>query len=145
MKRYTAMAATGAVALASAGALIVPAVASGSATTHTAKFTAVLQKQAQFSKRSFGETDKNLSHGKIVGFDVINGRVNPNTNRPHGWVAVSTRGGMMFGTLRFTNGPVTRGSITGGTGRFSGATGTIYAKSLNSSGTRTAVVVTYRN
>jgi hypothetical protein len=137
MKRYTAMAATGAVALASAGALIVPAVASGSATTHTAKFTAVLQKQAQFSKRSFGETDKNLSHGKIVGFDVING--------PHGWVAVSTRGGMMFGTLRFTNGPVTRGRITGGTGRFSGATGTIYAKSLNSSGTRTAVVVTYRN
>ena len=35
------------------------------------------------------------------------------------------------------------GKVTGGTGAFAGAKGTIKAKALNASGTRTAVTVTY--
>jgi hypothetical protein len=38
---------------------------------------------------------------------------------------------------------VTKGKVTGGTGRFRGATGTIRARNLNKAGTRTAVRVTY--
>ena len=34
-------------------------------------------------------------------------------------------------------------AVTGGTGAFKGATGTITAKALNKAGTRTAVTITY--
>lgn len=135
------MVAAGAAALAGAGALLVPAVAGASTTSHTMTFVAVVQGRANFSRTSFGEDDKNMRHGKVVGFDVIHGRVDPTTHTAHGQVALSARGGMMFGTLRFSNGPVTRGRVTGGTGRFAGATGTIYARSLNKADTRTAVTI----
>jgi hypothetical protein len=42
------------------------------------------------------------------------------------------------------SGAVSNGKVTGGTGAFKGATGTITAKNLNKAGTRTAVKVTYR-
>ncbi len=142
MKRYTAMAAVGAAAVVGAGAFVIPAVASASSTTHTMKFTAVALKQAQFSRTTFGQTEKDVRNGKIIGFDVINGRFNPATNSMRGNVALSMKGGILYGALRFSNGPVTRGRITGGTGKFAGATGTIYGKS-NSTGNRTAVVVHY--
>ena len=42
-----------------------------------------------------------------------------------------------------SNGPVTHGTVTGGTGAFKGATGTITAKALDQTGTRIAVTITY--
>lgn len=41
-------------------------------------------------------------------------------------------------------GEISHGKVTGGTGAFKGATGTVKAKNLNSAGTRTAVTITYR-
>lgn len=145
MKRYTAMGAAAAAVVIGAGTLVFPAVANGSTAVHTLRFTAVQTRAANFSHRSFGEQDKDMRHGKVIGFDVINGRLNPTTHMAHGWVSLSTRGGMLRGTLRFSNGPITRGRVTGGTGRFAGATGTIYAKALNSAGSRNAVVIHYHN
>jgi hypothetical protein len=139
------MGAAAAAVVVGAGALAFPAVANGSTTTHTLRFTAVQERAANFSHSSFGEQDRDMRHGKIIGFDVINGRLNTTTHRAHGWVSLSTRGGMLRGTLRFSNGPITRGRVTGGTGRFAGATGTIYAKALNSAGSRNAVVIHYQN
>ena len=58
---------------------------------------------------------------------------------------VDTTGGFLYGTvtLNFKTGAVTDGKVTGGTGAFKGATGTIKAKNLNQAGTRTAVTITY--
>jgi hypothetical protein len=145
MKRYTALGAAAAAVLVGAGTLVFPAVANGSTTTHTLRFTAVQTAATSFSRTSFGEQDKDKRHGKVIGFDVVNGRLDTTTHTAHGWVSLSTRGGMLRGTLRFSNGPITRGRVTGGTGRFAGATGTIYAKALNSAGTRNAVVIHYQN
>jgi hypothetical protein len=39
--------------------------------------------------------------------------------------------------------PVIRGRVTGGTGAFRGAAGSITAKNLNKAGTRTAVTIKY--
>jgi hypothetical protein len=107
-------------------------------------FTANAQKSKGFSKTTFGqdEIDRNKA-GTIIGFDVINGKFDPATHSAKGWVAFSTRGGVLYGRLKFSNGPITTGTVTGGTGRFKGVSGTIYGKSLNSAGTRTAVTIKY--
>jgi hypothetical protein len=150
MKRYKALiiAAITAIAAIGAGAFLIPAVASSSRATHhhhhTLKFTATAQQSANLSPTSFtqDEVDTNAA-GKVIGFDVINGVFNPRTHTAKGRVAFSTKGGILYGSLRFSNGPVTHGRVTGGTGKFRGAKGTIYGRNLNASGTRTAVTVTY--
>ena len=53
-------------------------------------------------------------------------------------------GGLLYGTLTLThNGAYAHGPVTGGTGPFEGATGTITAKPANASGTHSAVTITY--
>ena len=42
-----------------------------------------------------------------------------------------------------TGNPAVHGRVTGGTGAFRGATGTITARNLNKAGTRTAVTIKY--
>ncbi len=51
----------------------------------------------------------------------------------------------MYGkfNITFSTGAITNGKVTGGTGKFKGATGRIKAKNLDSAGTRTAVTITY--
>jgi hypothetical protein len=141
----TSIAAAGAaVVLAGTGAVLLPAVASAHSTTHTLKFTAVSLKMANFSHTSGGQAEQDVnSAGKIIGFDVINFKVDPKTHALSGGVTVSTNGGFIYGTLKITDRPVIKGTVTGGTGTFQGATGTIVAKSLNKAGTKTAVTITY--
>jgi len=145
MKIRTSVAAAGAaVVLAGAGAILLPAVASAHSTTHTLKFTAVQLKQANFSKTSGGSAEQDVnSAGKTIGFDVIHFQFNPKTNSGSINVALSTNGGILYGALKASTGPVIKGTVTGGTGTFKGATGTIVGKQLNKAGTKTAVTITY--
>jgi hypothetical protein len=58
-------------------------------------------------------------------------------------VALSTSSGFLYGALKFTSTRnVVHGTVTGGTGAFKGATGTITG-TQNKAGTRTAVTITY--
>jgi hypothetical protein len=72
---------------------------------------------------------------------VIHAAVNPKTHSAAGGVALDTSGGFLYGTLKFSNSPVIHGTVTGGTGAFKGATGTITGKSVSK--TRTVVTITY--
>ena len=60
---------------------------------------------------------------------------------------IETTGGFLYATFTFNakNNTTSNGKVTGGTGAFAGATGTIKTRSLNAAGTRTAVTVTYRD
>ncbi len=142
MQFRTKIAAIGAAAIASSGAFVLPAVAGTQTTSHTLKFTAVQIKSAGFSKTTAGtsEIDKNAK-GRVIGFDVIHVSFNPKTHQAAGNVALSTKGGILYGVLKLSQGPVTRGKVTGGTGAFKGATGTIYGRSVGKN--RTKVTVTY--
>ena len=145
MKVRTSIAAAGAaVVLAGTGALLLPAVASAHSTTHTLKFTAVQLKSSNFSKTAGGSAEKDVnSAGKIIGYDVTNFQFHPATNTASGGVALSTSGGFLYGALKFTStSNVVHGTITGGTGAFKGATGTITG-TQNKAGTQTAVTITY--
>jgi hypothetical protein len=143
MKAHRSIAIAGSAGLLGAGAFLLPAAASPAHSTHTLKFTAVALHGASFSKTSQGEADKAVVGGKIIGFDELYSVFDPTTMTGRGRVALVTGSGFLYGTLRFGHGDVTHGTVTGGTGKFEGVSGTILGTSLNKSGTRTAVTITY--
>jgi hypothetical protein len=49
----------------------------------------------------------------------------------------------VYGVANASSSPVIHGTVTGGTGAFRGAAGTILAKNLNNAGTKTSVTITY--
>jgi Na+/H+-dicarboxylate symporter len=143
--RRSIQAATAAVVLGTAGALVLPAAASAQSATHTLKLIAVTKNSVVFTKSTGGEqgTDVN-SAGKIVGFDMLYFKQTSATAGALG-LTVDASGGFLYGTAtaNLSTGAVSNGKVTGGTDRFTGATGTFTAKNLNKSGTRTLLTITY--
>jgi hypothetical protein len=143
--RTPIIAAGAAVVLGTTGALVLPAVASAHSTTHTLKFISVTKKSIMFTKTTGAQQDTDMNTaGKTVGFDMLYFKaVSATTGAVN--VTVDTNGGFLYGTLtiNFKTGAITNGKVTGGTGAFAGATGTIKAKNLNPAGTRAAVTITY--
>jgi hypothetical protein len=141
----TSIAAAGAVALLGAGAVVVPAVASASSATHTLKFISVQKSTVMFTKTTGANQDTDVNaKGKTIGFDMLYFAA---TSATTGAVNITgaLNGGFLYGTgtVNFKTGAFTNGKVTGGTGAFAGATGTIKAKNLNAAGTRTAVTIVY--
>ena len=144
MKLRTSLAAAGAaVVLGTSGALVLPAVASAHSATNTLKFTAVQKATAGFTRATGGiqNTDVNTA-GKTIGFDMLYfAATSPSSVAVN--YTLDTKGGFLYGTFTFhpRTGVVTNGKVTGGTGAFKGATGTITAKTI--SNTKHAVTITY--
>ena len=145
MKLRASLAALGAaIVLGTTGTLALPAVAaSAHSSTHTLTFISLTRKSATLTKTSGAQQDTDVNAaGKTVGFDLLYFRA---TSAGAGVVniAVDTTGGFLYGTLTLNlkTSALTNGEVTGGTGTFAGATGTIKAKDLSS--TKTAVTITY--
>ncbi len=86
-------------------------------------------------------TDVNTA-GKTIGFDMLYfAATSPSSLAVN--VTIDTKGGFLYGTFTFhpRTGVVTNGKVTGGTGAFAGATGTIKVKTI--SRTKHAVTITY--
>jgi hypothetical protein len=145
MKIRTYLTAAGAaVVLGTTGALVLPAIASANSATHTLKFISVQKATVTFSKTTQGEQDTDVNAaGKTIGFDELYFAANPTTGVAAANVTGDFNGGMLYGTFtaNFKTGKVTNGKVTGGTGAFAGATGTIKVTSISS--TKTAVTITY--
>ena len=145
MKMRASIAAASAAAILGAGAFVLPAVASSTATSHTLKFISVSKKSIMLTKASGAQQNTDVSKaGKTVGFDMLYFKATSASSAALN-ITVDTTGGFLYGTAKisFKTGAVTGGKVTGGTGSFKGATGTIKAKNLNQAGTRTAVTITY--
>ncbi len=142
--RTTIVAAAAAVALSTTGALVLPAVASAHSATHTLKFVSVLKKLVVYTKRTVAEQDTDVTRtGKIIGFDELYATQTGKTTGTAD-IAYAENGGLLYGALTLThNGARAHGTVTGGTGAFKGASGTITVKPANSSGTHSAVTITY--
>jgi hypothetical protein len=147
MKHRIAIAAIAtATALGGAGAFLVPAAsASPSAVkSHTLTFTSVQEAQHNFSRTVSTQQDKDVNKaGKIIGYDLLYLVFNTKTETAKLNITVDTSGGFVYGVASAGASPVIHGTVTGGTGIFKGAAGTILAKNLNQAGTRTAVTITY--
>ena len=144
MKLHTSLAAAGAaVVLGTTGALVLPAVASAHSASTTLKFISVTKASVTFSKTTFGQQDTDVNAtGKIIGFDVLYfAAASPSSVAVN--YTVDTKGGFLYCTFTFDpkTGAVTNGQVTGGTGAFAGATGTIKVKTI--SRTKHAITITY--
>jgi hypothetical protein len=133
-------AAGAAVVLGITGALVLPAVASADNATHTLKFIAVQKATVSFTKTAGANQETDVSAaGKTVGFDMIyfaatSAAVN---------ATFDVSGGFLYGTatVSIKTGAITNGKVTGGTGAFTGAKGTIKVKAISSK--KHAVTITY--
>ena len=144
MNIRTPIVAAGTAAIVGTGAFFLPAAASARTITHTLQFTAETKGSASFSSSTEAEQDTDVSNaGKVVGYDMLYlTLISPTTAAIN--ITVDVNGGMLYGTAMLNGeGVVSDGKVTGGTGEFQGATGTITVKSLNTAGTRHAVKITY--
>jgi hypothetical protein len=144
MKLHTSLAAAGAaVVLATTGTFVLPAMASAHSTTHTLKYIALSKGTVSFTRATGGiqDTDVNAA-GKTVGFDMLYFKA-ASASTVAVNTTVDTTGGFLYGTFTFhpKTGVVTNGKVTGGTGAFAGATGTIEVKTI--SRTKHAITITY--
>jgi hypothetical protein len=143
MKVRRSIAAAGAaVVLGTTGALVLPAVAGAHVASTTLKFTAVTNKHVSFTSSTFGnqETDVN-STGTTIGFDDVYVKIT-GANTATANVALDIKGGFLYGVVTTTDGGKTfSGKVTGGTGAFKGATGTITGKAISSTKTAVTIIV----
>ena len=150
MKRRTRLSLTAlatAAALGTTGAVLLPAASAHplAPTSHTLKFTVVEQAQVRFTPTLSIAQDKEVnSAGQVVGYDVIRFTFNPKTTSAVIALTIDLRGGFLYGQLHQGTSPVSHGTVTGGTGVFRGATGTITVKALDASDDRSAATITYR-
>jgi hypothetical protein len=129
--------------LATAGAGIGVA-ATASAPTHTLRFTAVQISSKNLSQTKFVNVDKDRSHGKFIGNDVLQGRFNNTTHTAKIGVAAAFRGGFIYGNfISNEQGDLSQGKVTGGTGKYKGVKGTITGHAITS--TKEAVTITYHH
>jgi hypothetical protein len=149
MLRSTKKLAIGAVAAligstAISGAALVSTADASSVTRHI-KFVATSDRNHGLGRVSFTGTEIERNHGRFVGYDVITGTFHPSTEQVKIYIAISRKGGMLFGRVHSLRGDDSRysGVVTGGSGRFAGATGTIKAQNAPHNDSRTFVDILY--
>jgi len=147
MKHRNAIAAIAtATALGAGCAVVVPAASASTSApkTHKLAFTSVQEAVRNYSQTISSQQDRDINKaGKVVGYDLLYLVFNPKTETAKLNFTAVTSGGFVYGVASASSSPVIHGTVTGGTGVFKGAAGTIVAKNLNPSGSKTAVTITY--
>jgi hypothetical protein len=133
-----------AVVLGGTAALLVPAAASAHDTTHRLKFIAEAVDSVAFTKTTEGVQDTDVnSAGTTIGFDNLYLKFTSATSAS-GRATLDIKGGFLYATIATANGGKTfHGKVTGGTGAFTGATGTVIARAINATGSKAAVTIIY--
>jgi hypothetical protein len=120
---------SGAAVLSSAATATAPGPAPVERATHTKKLLLNETASHDVGKTSFVGTDRirSASTHEVIGYDSLSGRFNEKTGKVSVHVAVALRGGIMLGKVSFIAdaGPEFAGTITQGSGRYDGVTGTI--------------------
>ena len=134
-----------AAALGGACAFVMPAASASTAVkSHTVTFTSVQEAVHNYSQTVSSQQDKDVNgSGKVIGYDMLYSVFNPKSETAKLTFTAALNGGFVYGVANASSNPVSHGTITGGTGAFKGAEGTLLAKNLNTAGTRTAVTITY--
>ena len=111
---------------------------------HTVSFTSVQEAMVNLGQHTASEQDKDVNKaGKVIGYDLLYFVFNPKTETARLNFTAVVNGGFIYGVANAGANPTIHGTVTGGTGTFKGAAGTILAKNLNQAGTKTAITITY--
>jgi hypothetical protein len=137
MKTRTSLAAVGVATVLAGGGALLALPAAASSATHTLTFIVHSQSQANFGKNGGATFDHDVNaKGTIIGYDVVSFG-----HGDHGNVAVALQHGFVYASLVFgKNGSIT-GKLAGGTGAWTGVTGTV--KGTQVSKKKTDVTITY--
>ena len=136
MNARTSLAAGGTAAALAVGSCLLALPASAGSATHTLHFVAHTKSMHSLHKRGGVAFDHDISKHGLIGYDVVSF-----TGRTQGVVAVGLFGGILDATLTFgANGQLT-GTVTGGSGAYSGAKGTVSGQAISKR--KTMVTVTY--
>jgi hypothetical protein len=121
MKVRTSLALAGsAAALATAGLLAGPALASNASPTHTLKFSTHSIAMHNFGKNGGVALDKDTHAGKVVAYDMLD-FVSANGAD----VSLGLPDGFLYARITFSKSGAITGKITGGTAAYKGDTGTV--------------------
>jgi hypothetical protein len=107
------------------------AVASTHSASTTIKFTATATGQTS-SKTGFAETGKDTSGGKLIGYYTLSCQARSASAFSCGGAGSTVKGMIYFKFPLSTKSKTFSGTVTGGTGAYSGARGTIKGKSITS-------------
>jgi hypothetical protein len=147
MKKYALAAAALAGVTAFTGASAAPAtapVAEDKAVT-VLRWRLIEQESRQLGQNAFAGSDtiRSVRTGKIVGYDSYTARFFPGTNNVRLQFAAAVKGGILIAALHGTpTQDVFNGRVIRGTGKFTGAQGTVVARPEG--GTQNRVLVTIR-
>jgi hypothetical protein len=134
---------TTAVGLALTAVAAAPQLGSAAPATHTLKLIAHQTASHSSGKNGFlgADTDRSAKTGEVVGYDSITGHFNLKTHLVKIDAAVALKGGLLTAHLS-GSGDTNRfdGTITGGTGKYAGAQGTIHT---HGKGKRTVITFEY--
>jgi hypothetical protein len=128
-----------------AAAPLLGSTANAQGATQTLKLAAHETASHNIGKSSFigDDTDRNPATGAIVGYDSITGHFDFATKQVDIDAALAVKGGLITAHLTGKgNTNVLDGTITGGTGKYAGITGTIHTTSKNGSKV-THITLTY--
>ena len=115
--------------------------ASGAPDVHVRKFIAKQIYQHRLGERGFVSSEVERHNGRVIGTDSLTGRFNLKTGVARFYVAVAWKGGALIIRGHATETTPFVGRIVRGTGKYTGAEGTVTTRDLAHN--RTAVKVTY--
>ena len=133
MKRQTAAALLLTTVPALAGAATFQDTATAKTTTHVKHLVLNETGSHNLTKTQFVGTDRarSTATGKVVGFDSFTGHVDPKANKLFVQAAFAFKGGLLLARAHTVLGEGRfKGQVTGGTGSFRGAEGTLSARTL---------------
>jgi hypothetical protein len=135
----TRIAVAGVAALAAAAPAVAFTTASAAPASHKITFVSHPLKDSQIGNHDM-ETSRDVQHGKPVGFDTTNCAFSP----PRSLVCtavVARTAGMLYAKFNFNPnaGTTSGGRITGGSGAYKGATGTLSAKQTGKNSTTVTI------
>lgn len=147
MSRKIAIAAVTGVAalsLAVTGASLAAATPAVHASSHKLRFASVETAQKSFGATTFVSSDRDVRNGKVIGYDVVHVVFHPKTNTFSVTVAATFKAGTLYlvGTGSGESADFS-GRITGGTGVFRGAHGTVAGRAYGAHDQNEKLVVDY--
>jgi hypothetical protein len=145
MKVRTLIARIGAAAVVGIGGLLFTTAASAQSAPQILNFVSVEQNAVEYSTTTLAATDEDFStSGELIGFAVLYFTTNPVSGEVKIHAAVAVDGGVIYGRLTgaSSTSPILTGKVTGGTGAFRDAAGTITATAQSATASLVTVVFT---
>ena len=143
MKVRTLIAGIGAAAVVASSGLLLTTAASAQSAPQILKFVTVLQNAVGYSATASAAMDEDFStSGTLIGFDVLHFTANPVSGEVTIDAAVVVDGGVIYGKLTSASPTAlpASGKVTGGTGTFRHAAGTITAVAQSATSSLVTVV-----